>query len=148
MNIVTRLTKTLAVIGCCWFALSAVSVAAPNNPQPPGQQSHNQQSKSPSQNKSSNQKSSSSTKKYPHQHRIENQQDRLNRQYEKGKISQSQYKQDKSNLHSIKHTDKQDAAANGGKLTSQERSQTKSALKQSGTQIHNQKSTNSGKPPK
>jgi hypothetical protein len=42
MNVVVRLTKTVAVIGCCWFALSAVSVAAPGNPQPE-QQSHSQQ---------------------------------------------------------------------------------------------------------
>jgi hypothetical protein len=76
--------------------------------------------------------------KVPYQHRMENQQDRLNRAYSKGKISKAQYNHDSHKLHSIQVSERKDLKS-GGKLTSQERDQLKNKMTHSGNRIHNDK---------
>ena len=76
--------------------------------------------------------------KIPYQHRMENQQDRLNRAYSKGKISHSEYVHDTNKLDKIRSSERQDMRSNG-KFTAQERAQTRSELKHSGNRIHKDK---------
>lgn len=127
-----RATLTVAVATlACAFAVNGQAYAAPSAAAP-----HPRSVSAPPKAGTPN--------KMPYQNRLENQQQRLQRGYQNGDITQSEYNHDTKKLNAIQNQERSEMQ--NGRLTSQERAHLKNKLDKSADRINDQK--HYGSPPR